>query len=89
MSVWRYLARGHVLAEEATKPGRIITPQGVMSYEAGDYLLTDSPPTHIWPVKREIFERTYAGVSRAWPTQAHADAEAVEYARVRREAGAS
>lgn len=35
------------------------TPEGRMSAEAGDYLVTDDPPTHAWPVKREVFERTH------------------------------
>jgi len=59
MTARRYLKIAPLLAEQATAPGRIKTPEGVMSYEAGDYLVTDVPPTHMWPVKRDIFNRTY------------------------------
>jgi hypothetical protein len=77
MSVWRYLKRAPVLAEQAERAGSISTPEGIMRFEAGDYLVTDSPPTHVWPVKRAIFEATYAGVSGAdgtvtWPDELRA-----------------
>ncbi len=39
------------------------TPEGVMYAHAGDYLVTDVPSTHFWPVKRETFEKTYEPVS--------------------------
>ncbi|HEX5466698.1 MAG TPA: hypothetical protein VFW92_08515, partial [Candidatus Limnocylindrales bacterium] len=59
MTAGRYRKVGYVLAEQATEPGIIATPEGDMRFEAGDYLVTDAPPTHMWPVKREVFERTY------------------------------
>ena len=37
----------------------IDTPEGTMHADIGDYLVSDDPPTHLWPVKREVFERTY------------------------------
>lgn len=48
-----------VYAEQAQADGSIETLEGVMQYHAGDYLVTDRLRTHIWPVKREVFERTY------------------------------
>lgn len=57
MSAHRYRKIAPVWAERASTAGRIDTPEGVMEYAAGDYLVADSPPTHVWPVKRAIFER--------------------------------
>lgn len=59
MTARRYRKISDVLAEQATEPGRLTTPEGVMSFNAGDYLVSDRPPTRMWPVKREVFERTY------------------------------
>ena len=59
MSVQRFRKIATVLAERQTLGGQVVTPEGVMSYEAGDYLVTDNPPTHVWPVKRAIFEATH------------------------------
>lgn len=53
---------GLVLAGQSPVPGYVSTPEGLMTFSAGDYLVTDDPPTHCWPVKKEIFERTYAEV---------------------------
>lgn len=58
--VHRFLKKASVLAEQCTEGGLIETPEGDMRYQAGDYLVTDSPPTHVWPVKREVFESTYS-----------------------------
>ena len=59
MTVWRYHKIATVLAEQQLKGGQVVTPEGIMRYEAGDYLVTDNPPTHVWPVKRSVFEETY------------------------------
>jgi hypothetical protein len=59
MTARRYRKTAYVWAEPATMAGSIDTPEGRMEYEAGDYIVADSPPTHVWPVKREIFERTH------------------------------
>ena len=59
MNVAVYRKVGTVLAQQAVSDGSVTTPEGVMSYKAGDYLVTDNPPTHVWPVKREVFLRTY------------------------------
>lgn len=48
-----------VLAVRLSEPFEVDTPEGRMSADAGDYLVTDDPPTHAWPVRREVFERTY------------------------------
>ena len=51
-----------VLAAPSTMSGVVETPEGRMTFDVGDYLVTDIPPTHLWPVKREVFERTYLAV---------------------------
>lgn len=48
-----------VLAVRIPVPFEVDTPEGRMSADADDYLVTDDPPTHAWPVKREVFERTH------------------------------
>jgi len=81
MTAHRYRKTAFVWAEVATTAGKLDTPEGVMSYAAGDYLVSDSPPTHLWPVKREVFERTYEPL----PGEAHriaADRELTEFADV-------
>jgi hypothetical protein len=54
-----YEKTGHVYAIVAPRAGTIYTPEGVMSFEAGDMIVSDIPPTHAWPVKRAVFDRTY------------------------------
>jgi hypothetical protein len=80
MTIRRYVKQGYVLAEQATEPGRIQTLEGVMSYEAGEYLVTDAPPTHMWPVKKEIFERTY--IAQSPPRIITPERELAEFADV-------
>lgn len=60
-----YRKIGTVLAATAHMGGIVETPEGTMAFEAGDYLVTDNPPTHLWPVKRDVFERTYVSAERA------------------------
>jgi hypothetical protein len=55
----RYMKAAAVLAVQVYVPGVVHTPEGTMSFEKGDYIVTDYPPTHCWPVKREVFEKTY------------------------------
>jgi hypothetical protein len=55
----RYTKIASVLAAQAVHDGEVDTPEGTMWYKEGDYIVTDDPPTHAWPVKREVFERTY------------------------------
>ena len=57
---WRKTAT--VFARQHSIPFRVHTPEGVMEGAAGDYLVTSNPPTHMWPVRREIFEATYEEV---------------------------
>lgn len=58
----RYRKVANVLATEAPADGEVDTPEGVMRFAAGDFILTDDPPTHAWPVAREVFLRTYRSV---------------------------
>lgn len=57
-----YAKTATVLAVQAHEDGLVMTPEGAMMFEQGDYILTDNPPTHAWPVRREVFESTYAPV---------------------------
>jgi hypothetical protein len=64
---WReYVKVDRVLAVEADRTGVINTLNGPVWYSKGDYILTDNPPTHTWPVKRDIFKRTYQLVRSQW-----------------------
>ena len=56
-----YRKTATVFATPALTDGEIETPEGVMRFAAGDYIVTDNPPTHAWPVKRAVFEATYVG----------------------------
>lgn len=63
-----YRKTATVFARQHPIPFAVHTPEGVMEGEAGDYLVTSNPPTHMWPVRREIFEATYRPVeSEATP----------------------
>lgn len=55
----RYRKTATVLAAIAERDGIIETPEGDMQFHKGDYIVTDDPPTHSWPVHKETFESTY------------------------------
>lgn len=81
--VGRYRKVGAVLAAPAPIAGSIITPEGEMRYQAGDYVVTDDPPTHAWPVREAVFRLTYlpssAGeVAEKLPTEARRARSAVK-----------
>lgn len=54
-----YRKTATVFARKTMEDGEVETPEGVMRYHAGDYLVTDNACTHQWPVRRDIFEATY------------------------------
>lgn len=54
-----YRKTATVLACKTMEDGEIVTPEGVMRYRAGDWIVSDNPPTHVWPVKKDIFEATH------------------------------
>ena len=58
-----YSKVGTVLVVEAPISGVIVTPEGEMRYQAGDFILTDNPPTHAWPVQAQTFRNTYRAVN--------------------------
>lgn len=60
--VREYRKTATVLALPLVYPAEIATPEGTMLASAGDYLVTDKPPTHAWPVRRDVFESTYVEV---------------------------
>lgn len=51
-----------VRAGRAIRSGVIATLEGRMSFEAGDYICGPGAGGEFWPVKRDIFEATYAEV---------------------------
>lgn len=57
-----YHKTASVYARQIDTDVKIETPEGVMEAHAGDYILSDDPPTHLWPVRREVFESTYVAV---------------------------
>jgi len=79
MKPQRYRKVGYVWAERQVTAGQVETPEGTMTYEAGDYIVADSPPTHVWPVKAAIFERTYEPLA---PERVALDRELDEFAGV-------
>ena len=60
-----YSKVGTVLAVQAPISGVVVTPEGEMRYQAGDWILTDNPPTHAWPVQDQIFRNTYVPIGSA------------------------
>lgn len=60
---YRKIAAVHAL--QSIEPGIIETLEGNMEFHSGDYLVTDDPPTHIWPVRQDIFEATYEELERS------------------------
>jgi hypothetical protein len=59
----RYRKTALVHAVRLLEEMHIHTPEGVMVGQPGDYIVSDDPPTHLWPVRREVFERTYEAES--------------------------
>ena len=55
-----YVKGASVLAAQADQAGVINTPEGRMTFQAGDWILTDNPPTHAWPVRQQVFEATFS-----------------------------
>lgn len=63
MDDWReYKKAATVDALVALHDGVIGTPEGLMRYSAGDYICRSREDGHKWPVKKDIFERTYEAV---------------------------
>jgi hypothetical protein len=61
-TVATYSKTATVLAAQADNPGIVKTPEGDMTFQAGDYIVTDNPPSHVWPVRQQVFESTYVEV---------------------------
>lgn len=54
-----YRKVGTVRAVLAQEDGFIDTLEGRMEFKANEhYIVSDNPPTHIWPVRADIFDRT-------------------------------
>lgn len=69
--VHEYAKTSTVLAAQTNEDGLVMTPEGAMSYGAGDYIVTDNPVTHAWPVKRAVFEATYERVEHGRTLESH------------------
>lgn len=54
-----YLKGATVIAGQAQISGVVQTPEGEMTFQPGDYIATDNPPTHAWPIRQQVFETTY------------------------------
>lgn len=54
-----YVKVGSVIAVPAPQAGTVVTLEGEMAFHAGDYIVADNPPTHAWPVRKDVFESTY------------------------------
>jgi len=52
-----------VLAIQMDVPFRVETLEGTMQGNPGDYLVMNKETEECWPVKKEIFEKTYVKVS--------------------------
>jgi hypothetical protein len=63
----RYAKHGTVIAGEAPQSGVIDTPEGQMTFQPGDFIVTDDPPTHAWPVRGDVFKDTYHIVDAIHP----------------------
>ncbi len=48
-----------VRAKQMNRDFAVKTPHGLVQAQAGDYLCENTEGTDRWPVKKEIFERTY------------------------------
>ena len=57
-----YVKFATVLAAQVSVDGKVFTPEGEMEFNNGDYIVTDNPPTHAWPVKKGVFENTYSKI---------------------------
>ena len=51
-----------VRARKMDRPFKVMTLEGMMTADAGDYLVSDFEMTHVWPVRATVFERTYEEV---------------------------
>lgn len=59
-----YRKTATVLARQIDVDVTIATPEGEMMAHPGDYIASDNPPTHLWPIRREVFEATYIEVEK-------------------------
>lgn len=59
-----YAKTATVLAGQAECGGAIGTLEGVHTFAAGDYICGPGAAGEYWPVRRDVFEATYAKVER-------------------------
>lgn len=64
-----YSKQATVIAGQAQVPGIIETQSGQMTFQAGDYIVTDNPPTHAWPVRADVFGDAFAFSTDVSPGQ--------------------
>lgn len=58
-----YSRTATVLAAQAPVGGACETEEGDKRFQAGDWILTNNPPTKAWPVNDQIFRATYHRVA--------------------------
>lgn len=63
-STHAYRKTATILARQINDEVIILTPEGNMYAHPGDYIASDDPPTHLWPVRREVFESTYEQIEQ-------------------------
>lgn len=57
--VREYRKTATVMAYQAIEAGAISTLEGTMTYEEGDYICGPGADGEYWPVRQDIFIRTY------------------------------
>jgi hypothetical protein len=57
--VGRFRKTTPILARQINDEVTVVTPEGSMDAQPGDWIASDDPPTHLWPIRAEVFERTY------------------------------
>lgn len=62
-----YVKDASVLAAQAMISGIVETPEGQMTFQPGDWIVTDNPPTHAWPVRDQVFRDTYRLAAKVDP----------------------
>lgn len=64
-----YLRGTTVIAAQAQQSGVIRTAEGEVTFQPGDWIVTDNPPTHAWPIRQQVFAATYSLFQELSPGQ--------------------
>ena len=77
----RYAKKDPILAKRATKPGKIRTLEGTMSYRKGD-MIAKGVDGEKWPIRKEVFAKSHRKVAGATSLLARAHGFAKEAGRI-------